>query len=147
VLLAAVERVDDVELLVVGEGEERGRLEPVAGERVRFLGSRPRAEVLEILHDADLVVLSSRWENFPHVLVEALAVGTPVVATRVGGVPEIVEDGVNGLLVPPDDPDALGAAIRRGLAERDRLAAKAAPSVERFSEERVYGRLEEILAR
>jgi glycosyltransferase involved in cell wall biosynthesis len=146
VAFAAVEQLANVELLVVGDGEERARLEALAGDRVRFLGSRPRDEVLEILRDADLVVLSSRWENFPHVLVEALAVGTPVVATAVGGVPEIVEDGVNGLLVPPDDPDALAAALRRALSERDRLAANAAPSVERFSEERVYGRLEEILA-
>jgi glycosyltransferase involved in cell wall biosynthesis len=68
------------------------------------------------------------------------------VATAVGGVPENVEDGVNGLLVPPTDADALAAALRRALAERDRLATSAATSVERFSEERVYGRLEEILA-
>jgi glycosyltransferase involved in cell wall biosynthesis len=145
VALAAIDQVENVELLVVGDGEERARLEAIAGDRVRFLGARPREEVLRILRDADVVVLSSRWENFPHVLVEALEVGTPVVATRVGGVSEIVEDGVNGLLVAPDDPDALAVAIRSALADRDRLAANAAASVERFSEERVYGRLEELL--
>jgi glycosyltransferase involved in cell wall biosynthesis len=101
-----------------------------------------------VLRAADSAVLSSRWENFPHVLVEALAVGTPVVATAVGGVPEIVQDGLNGLLVPPEQPPALAAALRRLLGDdelRDRLAAAAPGSVERFAPERVYGRLEQIV--
>jgi glycosyltransferase involved in cell wall biosynthesis len=140
-LLAAVELVPEATLLVAGDGEERGRVDG----RARALGALPRRQVLELLRAADLAVLSSRWENFPHALVEALAVGTPVVATAVGGVPEIVQDGENGLLVPPGDPEALAAAIRRGLAERDRLAAAAPRSVERFSAERIYGELESIL--
>jgi glycosyltransferase involved in cell wall biosynthesis len=140
-LLAAVERVPEATLLVAGDGEERGLVDG----RARALGARPREQVLELLRAADLAVLSSRWENFPHALVEALAVGTPVVATAVGGVPEIVHDGENGLLVPPGDPEALAAAIRRGLVERDRLASAAAGSVERFSPERIYGELESIL--
>jgi glycosyltransferase involved in cell wall biosynthesis len=93
-------------------------------------------------------VLSSAWENFPHTLVEALAVGTPVVATAVGGVPEIVRDGENGLLVPPGDPAALTAALRRYLGDAElqrRLRAAAAPSVEHLRPERIYGRLEELL--
>ena len=146
--LHALERLPDATLLVVGDGEERARLERLAGDRVRFLGAQPREQVLRVLRAADVAVLSSRWENFPHVLVEALAVGTPVVATAVGGVPEIVEDGVNGLLVPAEDPEALAAALRRVLEEpglRDRLAAATAGSVERFAPERVYGRLERIL--
>lgn len=146
VAFRALEQVPEATLLVVGDGEERARLERIAGERVRFLGALPREQVLRVLRDADGVLLPSRWENFPHVLVEALAVGTPVVATRVGGVPEIVEDGVNGVLVEPEDPAALAAGIRTLLAERERLAAAAAPSVERFAPEAVYGRLERLLA-
>jgi glycosyltransferase involved in cell wall biosynthesis len=142
-LLAAAARVPEAALLVAGDGEERRKVDG----RAQALGALPREQVLELLRAADLAVLSSRWENFPHVLVEALAVGTPVVATAVGGVPEIVRDGENGLLVPPGDPDALAAAIRRGLAERDRLAAAAAASVERFAPERIYGELEAILER
>jgi glycosyltransferase involved in cell wall biosynthesis len=141
-LLAAAELVPEATLLLAGEGEERARLE---GRGARLLGALPRDEVLGLLRAADLAVLSSRWENFPHALVEALAVGTPVVATAVGGVPEIVRDGENGLLVPPGDPAAFAAAIRRGLAERDRLAAAAAASVERFAPERIYAELEAIL--
>jgi glycosyltransferase involved in cell wall biosynthesis len=133
VLSGALERLDGVTLLAAGEGEERAALH---GENVRLLGALPRERVLELLAAADATVLSSAWENFPHVLVESLAVGTPVVATEVGGVPEIVQDGANGLLVPPDDPAALAAAIGRLLGDdelRGRLARAARPSVERFA--------------
>ncbi|HEV3404655.1 MAG TPA: glycosyltransferase family 4 protein [Gaiellaceae bacterium] len=140
-LLAAAERVPEATLLVAGDGAERALLDG----RARALGALPRGQVLELLRAADLAVLSSRWENFPHALVEALAVGTPVVATAVGGVPEIVRDGENGLLVPPRDPEALAGAIRRGLAERERLAVATVASVARFAPARIYGELERIL--
>ena len=155
VALEAVAKVPEVELALAGDGDERAALEARAHElgldgRVRFLGSVPRDEVLALFRRADAALLSSAWENFPHTLVEALAVGTPAIATDVGGVREIVTDGQNGLLVSPGDPEALAAAIRRffGDAElRERLAAAAAPSAERFSPQRIYGQLEEILAR
>ena len=73
----------------------------------------------------------------------------PVVATAVGGVPEVVRDGENGLLVPPGRPDELAAAIGRILDEpglRDRLAAAAKPSVAAISSEAIYGQLEALLA-
>jgi glycosyltransferase involved in cell wall biosynthesis len=153
VALHALARLGDATLVVVGDGEERPALERLAGElglesRVRFLGAQPRVDVLRALRAADVAVLSSRWENFPHVLVEALAVGTPVVATAVGGVGEIVADGENGLLVPSGDPDAFAAALARLFDDaelRDRLSATAARSVERFAPEQVYGRLEQVL--
>jgi len=93
-------------------------------------------------------VLSSDWENLPHAAVEALAVGTPVVATSVGGVPEVVHDGINGLLVPPASPEAFAAAIQRlvdDTALRNRLAGQAAGSVAELSRTRVYGELERLL--
>src|SRR4026208_941893 len=83
------------------------------GERARFLGGLPRDRVLRLFRAADAALLSSSWENFPHTVVEALAVGTPVVSTAVGGVPERVRAGENGLLVPPGDPAALAAAIAK----------------------------------
>jgi glycosyltransferase involved in cell wall biosynthesis len=155
VALQAVAMVPEVDLELAGDGDERAALEAQARElgldgRVRFLGSLSRDEVLALFRRADAALLSSAWENFPHTLVEALAVGTPAIATSVGGVPEIVTDGENGLLVPPGDPDALAGAIRRFLGDpalRERLTAAAAPSAERFSPERIYGRLEEILIR
>jgi glycosyltransferase involved in cell wall biosynthesis len=94
-------------------------------------------------------VLSSAWENLPHAAVEALAVGTPVVSTAVGGVPEVVHDGENGLLVPANDVEALATALRSMLEDaglRARLAGAAQPSVAAIGRDRVYGRLEEILA-
>jgi glycosyltransferase involved in cell wall biosynthesis len=144
VLFVAVQRVPTVRLRVAGAG----KLDDVPRERVELLGSLPREEVLQLFADADASVLSSSWENFPHTLVESLAVGTPVIATAVGGVPEVVEDGVNGLLVPPGDVSALAAAIERFAADADlraRLSAAAAPSVARFAPEEVYGELERVL--
>lgn len=148
VALHAVGRLPDATLVVAGDGEERAQLERLAGARVQFLGARPRDEVLGLLAAADVAVLPSAWENFPHAAVEALAMGTPVVATRVGGVPEIVRDGENGLLVDAGDADAFAAALERVLRDDDlraRLSAAAAHSVERFSANTVYGELERLL--
>jgi glycosyltransferase involved in cell wall biosynthesis len=153
--LTAVARTPGVTLVVVGDGADRSALERLAAQlgldgRVRFLGARPRADVLRLFRAADAVLLSSAWENFPHAVVEALAVGTPVIATAVGGVPEVVSDGANGLLVPPGDADALAGAIGRLVEDealRSRLSAAAAPSVEPYAADRLYARVEEELAR
>jgi glycosyltransferase involved in cell wall biosynthesis len=142
-LLEALAALPRGRLLLLGDGPERGALERRAQElglsdRVDFLGGGSREDVLRLFAAVDAAVLSSAWENFPHTVVEALAVGTPVVATAVGGVPEIVEDGVNGLLVPPRAPAALAAALRRIVEDqglRERLAAAAARSVEPLAEE------------
>jgi glycosyltransferase involved in cell wall biosynthesis len=153
VALAALAQQDGVELVIAGDGPERPALEAEARRlgldgRVRFAGPLDRAGVLELFRSADASILSSAWENFPHTVVEALAVGTPVIATAVGGVTEVVTDGHNGLLVPPGDADALAAAIGRFFADgelRERLRANAARSVEPLARDRVYGRLEQIL--
>jgi glycosyltransferase involved in cell wall biosynthesis len=153
VALRAVGACDGVELVVAGDGPERLRLEAFAsdlglGARVRFLGTLPHGSVTELLAAADAVVLSSGWENFPHAAVEGLAAGTPVIATDVGGLREIVEDGVNGLLVPARDPGALAAAIGRLLGDgalRERLGTAARRSVAGYAPERVYERLEAFL--
>ena len=154
VAIEAVARVPAAKLVVVGDGPERAELERLAAasegaSRVRFLGLRTRDETLRIVAGAEAGLLSSDWENLPHSAVEALSVGVPVVSTAVGGVPEVVTDGENGLLVPPGDPEALAAAIRRILDEpglRDRLAAAAKPSVEALSSDIVYGKLETLLS-
>lgn len=141
-------RAAGIELLIAGEGPERAELERLGYGR--FLGPLARSAVLELFAAADAVLLSSTWENFPHVLVEALAVGTPVITTRAGGVAEVVHDGENGLIVPPGDLEALTAAIIRFFASPELEAAlrrAAAPSVADYSPARVYARLEEILLR
>jgi len=153
VALEAVVRNPDVSLVLAGEGPYLERLRELArsmplDSRARFLGPQPRQAVFELLRAADAALLSSSWENFPHMVVEALAVGTPVLATHVGGVTEILRDGENGLLVPMNDPEALAGAIRRYFddeALQERLRAAAVASVARFSPDEIYGRLEALL--
>jgi glycosyltransferase involved in cell wall biosynthesis len=154
VLLEAIAAVPEARLDILGDGPERPALDAAVaalglGERVRFLGAVPRNRVLEHLAGARAAVLSSAWENLPHAAVEALAVGTPVVATAVGGVPEVVRDGSNGLLVPPNDASALAAALRKILVDdalRERLASEAKRSVVAIGRDATYERLERILA-
>jgi glycosyltransferase involved in cell wall biosynthesis len=153
VALDALARVDDVQLLLAGEGDEVPALKAHAEraglrERVRFLGPLPRERVLQLFHAADAAILSSSWENFPHTVVEALAVGTPVLATTAGGVAEVVQHERNGLLVEPGDVGGLAAAVQRYFGDdalRERLRAEAAASVADYAPARVYGRLEAIL--
>jgi glycosyltransferase involved in cell wall biosynthesis len=116
--------VPSVQVLIVGGGEReqelRARARPL-GETVRFLG--PRDDMPDLMAACDVVVLPSRAEALPTALMEAAAAGRPVVATRVGGVPEVVEDGRTGLLVPAGDPHALARALASVLADPVRAAA------------------------
>jgi glycosyltransferase involved in cell wall biosynthesis len=155
VALEAVGAAEGVTLLIAGEGGQRPTLERDVAElgltgRVRFLGALPRERVVELFAAADASILSSTWENFPHAVVEALAAGTPVIATATGGVGEVVHDGENGLLVPLGDSQALGAAVRRYFGDeelRRQLRDGAAPSVEQYSQERIFAELEQTLER
>ena len=147
--LEAIARVDGVELLVVGDGPERADLERQAStlgisDRVRFLGPGTRDDVIALFRAVDVGLLTSAWENLPHTLLEALAVGTPVIATAVGGIPEVVVDGKNGVLVPAGDVPAIAAAIDRLRTDDDlrlALARAAALSVAELSEPRILQRI------
>jgi glycosyltransferase involved in cell wall biosynthesis len=106
-------------LLLVGDGQRRAALEQLSrdlhlADYITFMGRR--ADVSAILADADIKVLSSRSEGLPAAIMEAMAARLPVVATAVGGVPELVQDGITGLLVPPDDAPALADALAILLA-------------------------------
>lgn len=147
--LEALARVPGAALLVLGDGPEQAALARRAAElgvsnRVRFLGAGTRDDVIALFRAVDAALLTSAWENLPHTLLEALAAGTPVIATAVGGIPEVVRDGENGLLVPPRDAAAIAAAIDRLVhdgALRASLAAAAAPSVDELAEPRILGRI------
>ena len=107
-------------LLVIGDGELRddlrGRVEALGLQRrVHFLGAR--RDLGNILAGIDVFVMPSFWEGLPLSLVLAMGAGLPVVATSVAGIPEVVQDGVSGLLVPPGDPAALGDALTRALSD------------------------------
>jgi len=130
-MLAAAERVvsgvPDAVFAFAGEGPLAERCRATANlrgldENVRWLGRL--SDVRPLLSRIDLLALSARWEGMPNVVLEAMACGKPVVATRAGGTPEIVHDGVTGFLVPVGDADALAARIVELLADaalRERL--------------------------
>ena len=125
-LVAADALPADVDVLIFGDGPERPRLEALraglrTGARIHLTGQRPDAA--ECVAAADVCVVPSRWEEaFCLAAAEPLARGRPLVATRVGAIPELVRDGVTGLLVPPADPPALARAIQR-LLDAPELAA------------------------
>lgn len=107
--------------LILGYGPEEKRLRALIDEldlveQVRLVGFRE--DVSAVTRALDVAVLSSKNEGSPLAVMEYMAAGAPIVATAVGGVPELIEDGVHGLLVPPSDPSALAAAIGRLLADR-----------------------------
>lgn len=113
-------------LVFAGDGGLRGELEQAAGrlgmsKRVRFLGVIP--DVAGLLQAADLFVLASRWEGTPLAVMEAMAAGLPVIATRVGGVPGLVEDGVSGLLVEPGDPRRFAGAVAQAALNEEKRKA------------------------
>jgi len=115
------------------------------GDRFRLLGYRQDA--LELLTAADVVVLPSHQEGLPVVLMEASSVGATIVATSVGGVEQVVQDGVGGLIVPPGRPDALADAIERLWSDpdlRQRLGQRAAVNSEAFDVARASDDVERI---
>ena len=138
-------------LVVVGDGPLRPALEARAQElglngSVRFLGAVPQAA--RLIPHFDVFVLSSVWEGMSNSLLEAMAAGRPVVATRVGGNPEVVVDGETGLLVPPRDARALADATVRLLRDRE-LARRFGDAGRRrvesqFTLERMVHRMEDL---
>jgi glycosyltransferase involved in cell wall biosynthesis len=119
---AILERHPSLQLLLVGDGELRDALAAEVRARglgavVRLLGQRE--DVADILRASDLLVHPATMEGFANVAMQAMAAGIPVVSSAVGGMPESVRDGENGLLVPPADAPALANAINRLLADPD----------------------------
>jgi D-inositol-3-phosphate glycosyltransferase len=151
VALRALREIPQAYLMIVGDGETRADLERLAqelglAERVRFLGALPRERLPSIYAAADLLLATSfASETFGIGLVEAQACGLPVVASRFGGFPEVIDEGRTGLLVPPRDPAALAAAVRSLIddPERRRAMADAAPGwAAQFSWSAVADRVE-----
>ncbi|MCK4356192.1 glycosyltransferase [Candidatus Bipolaricaulota bacterium] len=121
-LLKAFERIPVGRLVLVGEGPSRSQVEQSVertglNDRVTMLGAR--TDIPELLAASDLFVLPSRWEGLPLTIIEAMMAGLPVVASHVGGVAELVEDGVTGFLVPSEAPAALAEALRKLLEDSE----------------------------
>jgi glycosyltransferase involved in cell wall biosynthesis len=119
-------------------------LEALAGgsPQIEILKPRPNSEVFELMSQAAIFALPSRCEGSPVVILEAMAAGLPVVASRVGGIPELVRDGENGFLIPVEDTALLEARLRQLLSDGDlrrRMGARSCEMVRTEFCERVYG--------
>jgi len=151
---AAVEilrRAPDARFELIGEGPERQALTALAANRgiahaIRFAGHSD--DVPGRLADADLFVLPSRTESFPNAILEAMAAGLPVVASAVGGILELIEDGRTGWLVPPGDAPALASRVLHAMAEPEAAAtigeAARADALARFSFDRMVAGFDDI---
>jgi glycosyltransferase involved in cell wall biosynthesis len=139
------------ELVIAGTGPEAARLQQAAVaqglEGVSFLGPVYGAAKMTLLERADVFVLPSYAEGLPYALLESMAAGVPVIATRVGGIPELVADGINGLLVEPQAPQAIAVAIRTLACDREALARMSAASRATIAARYSIGRLASELCR
>ena len=139
-IIRSVGRYQNTALIIIGDGPEREPLQVLVRDRglrdrIYFAGQRTKAETLALMAACDLFVLNSTHEGFPHVVLEAMSLGLPVVATAVGGTPELIRDGENGLLFSAESDRALSDILARLLdspGERERLASGAQRTVERF---------------
>lgn len=136
-------------VIVAGDGPHRDRLEDRFGGSGTFLGSVPYAQVPALYHEFDAFVLPSHTEGLPRVVLEAQATGTPVIATRVGGVPEVITHGETGLLCDVGDTDGLARLVDRLAiddSEREKLGTAGRETVESaYSWEVLYDRYEQYL--
>ena len=153
---AAVKRVHaGARLTVAGSGPALAALERLALELgvagdVTFAGRIDNAQIPDLYRSASVLVNSSRVDNTPISLLEAMASGLPIVSTDAGGIPFLVEDGTTALLVHPGDPDAMAGAIRRVLEDRalaERLVAAGLAAVPAYTWDRVRPRLLDVYAR
>lgn len=137
-LMSALTHVPDVRLFVAGDGDDLARLRVLAqplGERVIFLGRLERERLYQYMQASDYFALYSGYEGLAHTLLESLRVGTPLIASAKGGNVEVVQDGINGLLVPHVDLDALIETLKRAFSGslRAELSANSALGIERFT--------------
>ena len=136
-------------LLIIGSGEEESRLRQMGGENVKFIGQVE--DVAPYLQSSDFLVLPSAAEGLSNALLEALAVGLPCIATAVGGTPDVIVDGVNGLLIAPDKADELRTAMLKLLSDgsiRQRMGEQARATIQaRYSLESTADQLASLYMR
>lgn len=153
VIEALRELPEDVELLVCGDGDMEAAWKALARERglearVHFLGNVPHAQIPFYIRAADVFVLNSLYEGLSHTLLEVQAIGTPIVASRICGNPEVVVEGESGLLVDPNDSHELAEAARTLLTDRalgERFATAGLARRDRFLREETFSEVESVL--
>jgi len=152
-LIEVVSQVDNINLVIIGDGPEEDNLRSLSvklglKDTVKFTGRLSQLGVLRYLRAADAFVLNSTYEGLPHIVLEAMSVDTPVIATRVGGVLEIIEDGVNGILIQPNNQTQLKEAIEQVLRDeglRKGLVKNARERLRRFSWENLVNKTLHLL--
>jgi len=141
VLSLLMEKWPGVRLTMVGPDKGDGSLERMVAEaqslgvidRIKVIGGVPREEVPQFLEAGEIFINTTNIDNTPLSVIEAMACGLPIVTTNVGGIPWLVEDGVDGLLVPPDDPEVMAEAVERILKAPD-LAGKLSQNARQIAE-------------
>lgn len=139
-------------LMLVGDGEEREELESLVeefglNERVKFIGRVQNEEIPQYMVASDVLVLPSLSEGFPVTILEAMASGLPIVATKVGGLPEIIKDGENGILVESKSPDEIAEKVLLILGDdglREKISGNNRGEAKRYSWKSAVDKLEEI---
>jgi glycosyltransferase involved in cell wall biosynthesis/putative flippase GtrA len=150
-----IEEIADLKLIIAGNGPERGKLEAQSEklkvkDKILFTGQLPQEKLWQYLRAADLFVLNTGYEGLPHIIIEAMFLGLPVITTRVGGNPEVVSNGKNGILVEYNNREE----IRRAILDlyyhpeiRKRLAREAAASLDKFSRREMIKQLQKEFER
>ena len=152
-IIQAIGQLDDVGLLICGDGPERNHLDMLTRDlgltdRIYFAGQRNRKDTLALMSGCDIFVLNSIHEAFSHVILEAMSLGLPVIATAVGGTPELLKNGEAGILIKNGNAEALRSAVLRLIRSPETLQAmgeKAKSAVKTFSFPTMVQETEEVL--
>ncbi len=152
-IIQAVGQMEDVGLLICGDGPERKNLDTLARDlglttRIYFAGQRNRGDTLALMAGCDIFILNSTYEGLSHVVLEAMSLGLPVIATSAGGTPELVKNGETGVLIKNGDPETLKSAILQLIASPERLQAmreKTKLETKNFSFPRMVKETEQVL--
>ena len=133
------QQLENVHFLIVGDGQCKAELADQVNalgvnKSVTFAGYQDHETVLSFVKSSDIFIMPSRYEGTPIALLEAASLGIPVIASNVGGIPELVQDQVHALLIPPDDPQSLAQAVKRIINDKKLAETLSANAVERIKE-------------
>lgn len=152
-LILMMRQMPEWKLSIAGDGPMKSELEKVIeenslGDRVHLLGQVPRSELVKKIQSSDVFVLNTHFESFSFQVVEAMALGTPVITTNVGNLSEIIDDGENGILVSPDDKKQIVAGcikLSQDVAFREKIINSAKQKAKNFSIENTLNELIKLL--
>ncbi len=142
-------RTHPLNVVIAGDGPLRKKLQSEAGSRMQFAGWVANEQLPQLIRQARVVVVPSLFEAQGVVVLEAMACGVPVIGSAVGGIPEMIEDGTTGWLVPPCNPVALAQAMQSALGDetrREHMGAAAARSAQEFALEHFDCRVVQLYA-